>query len=67
LAKISSVLAQNKISISTVTQKERKKGQPVPIAMLTHYANEGNMQKALAKIDKLSFIKKKTVKMRIEG
>ena len=66
LAGISSVLAQNKISIATVTQKERKKGQPVPIVMLTHGANEGKMNKALARIGKLPFIKKKTVKIRIE-
>ena len=66
LSGISSVLAQNKISIATVTQKERKKGQPVPIVMLTHGANEGKMNKALARIGKLPFIKKKTVKIRIE-
>ncbi|OGW75061.1 MAG: hypothetical protein A2Z72_00760, partial [Omnitrophica bacterium RBG_13_46_9] len=50
LAGISSVLAQNKISIATVTQKQRKKGQPVPIVMLTHEANEGSMNKALKEI-----------------
>ena len=66
LARIASVLAKNKISISTVSQKERKKGQPVPIVMLTHYANEGRMNKALVQIDKLPFITKKTVKIRIE-
>ena len=66
LASVSSILAQNKISISTVTQKERKKGQPVPIVMLTHYANEGKMKNALKKIDKLPFITKKAVKIRIE-
>jgi len=65
LAKISGVLAQNKISIATVAQKERKKGQPVPIIMLTHYANEGSMNKALDKIKKLSFVTKKPVKIRI--
>lgn len=66
LSVVSSILAQNNVSISTVTQKERKKGQPVPIVMLTHYANEGSMNKALARINKLPFISKKTVKIRIE-
>ena len=65
LSGISNVLAQNKISIATVTQKERKKGQPVPIVMLTHYSNEGSMNKALKKIDKLRFITKKTTRIRI--
>jgi len=66
LSVISKVLAQNKISIATVTQKERKQGQPVPIVMLTHEANEGKMHKALDKIDRLSFIAEKTVRIRIE-
>ncbi|MBL7156684.1 MAG: homoserine dehydrogenase [Candidatus Omnitrophica bacterium] len=66
LSSVSSILAQNKISIATVTQKERKKGQSVPIVMLTHEANEGKMNRALKKIDKLPFITKKTVKIRIE-
>jgi len=65
LSRISTILAQSKISIATVSQKERKKGQPVPIVMLTHYANEGKMNKALAKINKLSFITKKTVRIRM--
>jgi len=67
LARVASILAQNKISISTVTQKERKKGQPVPIVMLTHEANEGKMQDALDKINRLSFITEKAVRIRIEG
>ena len=65
LAGISNILAKSKISIATVTQKEKKTGQPVPLVMLTHQANEGRLNKALAKIDKLKFITKKTVKMRI--
>ncbi len=65
LSRVSSILAQNGISIATVSQKERKKGQPVPIVMLTHYANEGRMNKALAKIKKLPFITKKPVGIRI--
>ncbi len=65
LSGISDILAQNGISIATVSQKERKKGQPIPIIMLTHYANEGKMNKALAKINKLPFITKKSVRIRI--
>jgi len=66
LARISEILAQSKISISTVSQKERKKGQPVPLVMLTHHANEGKMNKALKRISKLSCITEKIVKIRIE-
>jgi len=66
LAGISDILAKNKISIATVSQKERKKGQAVPIVMLTHDANEGKMRKALKMIKRLSYVKGKTVKLRIE-
>ena len=66
LAKVSKILAENNISIATVSQKERKMGQVVPLVMLTHHANEGKMNRALKKIDKLSFISGKTVKIRIE-
>ena len=66
LAGISGVLAKNGISISTVSQKERKKGQSVPLVMLTHEANEGSMQKALRQIDKLSYVTEKSVEIRIE-
>lgn len=66
LAAISSILAKNKISIATVSQKERKKGQVVPIVMVTHYAKESLMNRALNEINRLKFIKKKTVRIRIE-
>ena len=66
LAAISTILAKNKISIATVSQKERKKGQAVPIVMVTHEAEEASMKKALKVIDGLKFVKEKTVRIRIE-
>ena len=66
LAKVSKVLAENNISIATVSQKERKEGQPVPLVIITHHANEGRMNKALKKINEMPFITKKAVKIRIE-
>jgi len=66
LSSISNVLAKNKISIATVTQKQRNKGEPVPIVMLTHEAREASMEKALKDIDKLPCIKKRTVRIRME-
>lgn len=67
LAQIANVFSENKISISTVTQREKKLGQPVPIIMLTHEINEGDMNRAFQKIDKLPSITEKSVKIRIEG
>ncbi|UCC95383.1 MAG: homoserine dehydrogenase [Candidatus Omnitrophota bacterium] len=66
LASISKILASLKISIASVTQKERKKGKFVPIVMLTHEAREESMRKALAKIDHLPVIQSPSQTIRIE-
>ncbi|MDP3804784.1 MAG: ACT domain-containing protein, partial [Candidatus Omnitrophota bacterium] len=67
LARISGILGRHKISIASVTQKERKHAKVVPVVMVTHEALERNMAKALREIDDLSAIKKKTVRIRMEG
>jgi len=66
LAKISSILAKYKISIASVTQKERNPTKYVPIIMLTHYATPKAVFKALKEIDKLKVIKPSSVCIRIE-
>lgn len=69
LAKISKILAQNNISIASVTQKEvssSARTKFVPIIMLTHKAQEGSLRKAVKKIDELSVIKSPTQVIRIE-
>ncbi|MBN1621218.1 MAG: homoserine dehydrogenase [Endomicrobiales bacterium] len=68
LSKVSGVLAKNKISIASVYQKEPLIGmrKGVPILMLIHRVQEGNLLKALKEIDRLGIIKEKSVKYRIE-
>jgi homoserine dehydrogenase len=66
LSRISGVLATYNISIYAVVQKGRKVDGYVPIVMLTYEASEGNLKKAKAEIDKLSFIGEETVHIRIE-
>lgn len=68
LAKISKILADLKISIASVTQKETTslKSKFVPIVMLTHKANEADVEKAKKRIDALSIIKPPTQLIRIE-
>jgi homoserine dehydrogenase len=61
------VLAKYKISIASVRQTQRKASSVVPIIMVTHEAREKDMAAALKEIDSLSAIKKKTVRIRIEG
>ncbi|MFC1708861.1 homoserine dehydrogenase [Candidatus Omnitrophota bacterium] len=61
LSKISGILARRKISIASVTQKERSRAKVVPVIMLIHDAREKDIRLALEQIDKLAIIKKKTV------
>ena len=67
LARISGILAKYDISIASVTQKERRAANVVPIVMMTHEALERDMAAALKEIDNLSMIKKKSVRIRVEG
>lgn len=66
LAAIAGVLADFKISIADVTQKDRDKRHAVPIVMMTHEAVEADMRKALAMIGKFKFISGKPVAIRME-
>jgi homoserine dehydrogenase len=61
LAKISGILARHKISIASVTQKERRMARVVPIIMLTHEARGKDIRLALEEIDRLAVIKKNSV------
>jgi len=66
LSKISGILSNYDISISTVIQKGRKEKGHVPIVMLTHEASENNLKKAKIEIDQLPFIKGESIHIRIE-
>jgi len=66
LARISGVLSTEGISIASVTQKERKKQEIVPIVMIIHEAKERNLRQALEKLDRLNVFKEKSVAIRIE-
>jgi homoserine dehydrogenase len=58
LADITRVLADQRISISSVVQHEAAEGGsgPVPLVIVTHYAETGSFKAALAKINTLSAI-----------
>jgi len=66
LAAIAKVLASCKISIASVQQREVSKGKLAPVVILTHRAKEADLQKALARIDKLDIVKHPTQVIRIE-
>ena len=65
-AKISGILGKFNISIASVNQKERRHAKVVPVVMIIHEAKEGELEKALLEIDKLSVIREKAVVLRME-
>ena len=67
LSKISGVLGEHNISISSMIQRGRKEGGAVSVVMMTHEAKEKDIQDALTEIDKMSFVSAKTAFIRVEG
>ncbi len=67
LADITRILADSRISIDAMVQKEPGKGESrVNIVMLTHRALEKNVRQAMAKIEKLSTVVGKVTRIRLE-
>lgn len=66
LAGITGALGRSHISIAAVLQTERKAGGVVPVVIMTHRAKERNVQRALSAINRLPYIKARTVLIRIE-
>jgi homoserine dehydrogenase len=67
LSKISGVLGEYHISIASMIQKGRAEAAAVPIVMLTHEAVEGDIQKALKRINQLDVVAQETICVRVEG
>ncbi len=67
LSKISGILGNYNISITSVIQKGRRLGEAVPLVVLTHEAKEKDMRKAIEEIDQLPVVMGKTVFIRVEG
>ena len=67
LANITRILADSRISIGAMVQKEPGKGESrVNIVMLTHRALEKNVRQAMAKVEKLSTVVGKVTRIRLE-
>ena len=66
LAQVAGILGRHDISIARVIQKTHQRAGVVPVVMMTHQAQEGNMQKALAEIDALPVIAAPTHMIRVE-
>lgn len=66
LARIAGILGKYHIGIAQVSQKERRRTKFVPVVMITHHSSEKNLRLALEDIDRLSIVKGKTIKIRME-
>ncbi len=66
LATITRILADHKISIRSVVQKETQ-APTVPVVMLTHVVQERALRDAIREIDAQGFVKDASVVVRIEG
>jgi homoserine dehydrogenase len=66
LARVAHILGENQISIASVMQPEARKGQHVPVMIVTHEAKERAFRLALQAIDSLDIVSAKTVRLRIE-
>ena len=66
LAQITAVLGAHGISIASVLQKEARTGECVPVVIVTHRAQEKQLDAALEKIDGLPVVGAKSVRLRIE-
>ena len=66
LAQISGILGKHGVSIASLYQNDNSKDKKVSIIITTHRTKSENLSNALEEIDKLSIIKAKTVKYRIE-
>lgn len=68
LGEICSVLGDNNISIASVIQKAvaDDETKPVPIVLMTHMCSEGDIHRALKKIDDAKSVRAKTCLIRVE-
>ena len=67
MAKVTAILGAAKIGIASVIQPEGHEGEIVPLILMMHDAPNSAMERALAKIAKLSVVKDKPVMIRVES
>ncbi|MBN1577594.1 MAG: homoserine dehydrogenase [Chitinispirillaceae bacterium] len=66
LGSIAAFLGEEGISIASVMQREGYADDSVPVIILTHWAKENGVRRALAKIEKMDVIRQSTRLIRIE-
>ena len=67
IAAVTSILADHRISLEAMQQKERNTEQSVPVIMLTHQTTEGNLQAAIRRITALDAVEDDVLILRKES
>ncbi len=67
IASVTSILADHRISLEALNQKERHATHAVPIVMLTHETTEGNLQAAISRIIDLEAVDEDVLILRKES
>ncbi|MDX8384481.1 MAG: homoserine dehydrogenase [Ghiorsea sp.] len=67
IAAVTSILADHRISLEAMQQKERSAEQTVPVIMLTHQTTEGNLQAAIRRIVALDAVEDDVLILRKES
>ncbi len=67
IAAVSSILADHRISLEALQQKERHASHAVPVVMLTHETTEGNLQAAISRIIALEAVEEDVLILRKES
>lgn len=67
LARVATILSQNRIGISSVIQPEGHEGDRVPLILMIHDAPNQAMAKALGQIARLAVVKAPPVMFRVEN
>ncbi len=67
IAAVTSILADHRISLEALVQKERHASNHVPIVMMTHETTEGNMQAAISRITALDTVEEDVLILRKES
>ncbi|MDQ6961649.1 MAG: homoserine dehydrogenase [Mariprofundaceae bacterium] len=66
MASITNVLADHRISLEAITQKERHETEAVAVVMLVHETREGNLQAAIDRIMQFESVEDQPLILRIE-
>jgi len=67
IASVTSILADHRISLEAMSQKERHASQAVAVVMLTHQTTEGNLQAAISRIVDLKAVEDDVLILRKES